>query len=119
MSIFDNIKRFFKIIVKNINFFTHNFVVNFNHSQKDASFINDNFSNIFVFCFFLDVDVFSTNFIVDIINEFNVNLNDDVIYRISEEFAFVKIFKNNVNNVIIINNKIYLIIMNDVFIIFF
>jgi hypothetical protein len=44
-------------------------------------------------CFFFYVDVFSTNFIVDVIDEFNINLNDDVIYRISEEFAFFKVFK--------------------------
>jgi hypothetical protein len=72
-----------------------------------------------VFCFLLDVDVSSTNFIVDVFDEFNVNLNDDVIYRISEKFASFKVFRNSVNDVIIINNKIHLIIMNDVFVIYF
>jgi hypothetical protein len=118
-SIFDNIKKLFIIFVKNINFFTHNFVVCFNHFQKNASFINDNFFNIFVLCFFLDIDVSSTNFIVDVIDKFNVNLNDDVIYRISEESTSFKIFRNNANDVIIINNKIHLIIMNDAFVICF
>jgi NADPH-dependent 7-cyano-7-deazaguanine reductase QueF-like protein len=67
-----------------------------------------------VFCSLFDVDVSSTNFIVDVFDEFNVDLNDDVIYRISEESASFKVFKNSANDVIIINNKIHLIIMNDV-----
>ncbi len=115
-SIFDNIEELFKIIVKYINFSTHSFVVSFSRSQEDASFIKNNYSNIFVFCSFLDVDIFSTNFIADVFDEFNVNLNDDVIYRISEESASFRIFRNNANDVIIISNKILLIIMNDVFV---
>jgi hypothetical protein len=107
------------IFFKNINFFIHNLVVNFTHSQEDEDLINDNFFNIFVLCFLLDVDVFSTNFIVDVIDKFNINLNDDVIYKNSKKFAFFKVFKNNANDVIIINNKIHLIIINDVFIIYF
>jgi hypothetical protein len=118
-SIFDSIEWFFKIIVKYFNFSTHSFVVSFNRFQENASFIKNNYSNIFVFCSLLDVDVSSTNFMTDVFDEFNVNLNDDFIYRISEESAFFRIFKNNANDVIIINNKIHLIIMNDVFVICF
>ncbi len=113
------------IFVKNINFFKNTFIVDCVIFSKHTSFVNDNFSKIFVHCFFddfcsfLDINVYFANVVADFFDNFNVVYNNDVNDKISRNFMFFIMFRINAFDVKIINERISLIFMNAAFMICF
>ncbi len=116
--IFDSNERFFMIFVKNISFSKNKFIVNCVLFRKNTSLINDNFLIIFVrcfiddICFFLDINVYFANVVVDFFDVFNAVYNHDVDDIISRNFMFFMMFRINAFDVNVIIERIHLISIN-------